>query len=66
MESPLWVQCTFWKGVCLGRADQGKEEKMELPPSLVLGTIDIWPLHGMIDLTTRVWIRSLGMAMGRC
>ena len=52
-------------GVCLGQVDQGGE-KMELPPRLSLGIINITPLHGRISLTTKVWVRSLGMGMGSC
>ena len=40
-------------GVRLGRMDRGKE-KMESPPKLGLGTINIAPLRGRTDLTTRV------------
>ena len=39
---------------------------MESPPRLGLGTINIALLHGKTNLTTRVWVRSLGMGMGRC
>ena len=31
-----------------------------------LGIMNIAPLRGMIDLTTRVWVRSLGTILGRC
>jgi len=34
-------------------------------PSLSLGTIYIVPLRGRTKLTTRVWVWSLGMGMGR-
>ena len=45
----------------------GVEKKMlESPSSLGLGTIYIALLHGMTDLTTRVWVQSLGMGIGRC
>ena len=44
------------------RVDQGKERKMESPPRLGVGTIYIAPLHGKTDLTTRIWVWSLGMA----
>ena len=53
------------RGVCLNRVDRGREKKESLPP-LGLGIINIAPLHGMTNLTTRVWVRSLGMRMGRC
>ena len=36
---------------------------MESPPRLGLGTINIAPLCGRTNLTTRVWVRSLGMGM---
>ena len=36
---------------------------MESPPKLGLGTINIAPLHEMTNLTTRVWVRSLGMGI---
>ena len=39
---------------------------MESPPKLGLETIYITPLHGRIDLTIRVWVRSLGTILGRC
>ena len=41
------------RGVRLGRVDQAGE-KMELPPRLGLGTINITSLHGRTSLTTRV------------
>ena len=53
------------RGVCLNRVDRGREKKESLPP-LGLGIINIAPLHGRTNLTTRVWVRSLGMGMGRC
>ena len=31
-----------------------------------LGTMYIAPLRGMTDLSTRVWVQSLGMVLGRC
>ena len=34
---------------------------MELPPRLGLGTINIVPLCGRTSLTTRVWVRNLGL-----
>ena len=37
-------------------------ERMESLPRLGLETINIELLHEMIDLTTRVWVRSLGIA----
>ena len=40
-------------GVCLGRVDRGRE-KMESPPKFGIGTINIAPLRGKIDFTTRV------------
>ena len=45
--------------------DQGRE-KMDLPPRLGLRTINIASIGRMTDLTTRVWVQSLGMGMGRC
>ena len=47
------------------RVDWGGE-KMKSSPRLGLGTINIMPLHGRIDLTTKVCVRSLGMRMRRC
>ena len=41
--------------------DQGRE-RMDSPPRLGLGTLNIVPLRGRTDLTTRVWVQSLGMA----
>ena len=46
--------------------DWGGEKIMESPLSLGLRTIYIAPFCGKTDLTTRVWVRSLGMEMGRC
>ena len=48
------------------RPSEPGEEKMGLPPRLGLGTINIEPLYGRTDLTIRVWIRSLGMILGKC
>ena len=31
-----------------------------------LGIMNIVPLRGMTDLTTRVWVRSLDTVLGRC
>ena len=45
--------------------DRG-EEKMDSPPRLGLETINIAPLHEMTELTTRVWVQSLDVGMGRC
>ena len=52
-------------GVHLGQGDQGGEE-MESPLRLGLGTIYVVPLCGRTDLTTIVWVRSLGTILGRC
>lgn len=41
------------RGIRLGRVDQGGE-KMKSPPRLGLETINIAPLQGRTDLTTRV------------
>ena len=38
---------------------------MELPLKLGLETIHIVPLHRSIDLTTKVWVQSLGTIFGR-
>ena len=38
----------------------GRREEMESPPRLGLITICIVPLRGKTDLTTKVWVRSLG------
>jgi len=40
----------------------GWRKDMELSPSLGLGTIYIVSFWGMIDHTTRVWVRSLRTA----
>ena len=52
-------------GVRLSRVDCGGE-KMESPPRLGLGTINIVLLHGMTDIITKIWVQSLGMGIGRC
>ena len=52
-------------GVRFGQVDWGGE-KMESPPRLGLGTINIAPFHGKTDLTNKSHVRSLGMGMGRC
>ena len=52
-------------GVRLGQRDRGGEE-MESPLRLGLGTIYIAPLRGRTDLTTTVWVWSLGTILGRC
>ena len=39
---------------------------MDSPLRLGLGTINITLLHGMIDPTTKGWVRNFGMGMGRC
>jgi len=51
----LWAQPLplSERGVRLDRVDRGGE-KMESPPRLGLGTINIVPLWGRTDLTTRV------------
>ena len=46
--------------------DQDEEKKTESLPSLSLGTIYIAPLHEKTDLTTKVWVQSLGMGMRMC
>ena len=51
-------------GVRLGRVDRGGE-KMESPPRLGLGIIHIVPLRKRTDLTTRVWVQSLGTILER-
>ena len=40
--------------------DQGGEKILESSPSLGLGTIYIIPFRGMTNLTTRIWVWSLG------
>ena len=63
----LWAQClSSWRGVRLCSVDWGKEKMLESPSSLGLGTIYIVPLRGRTDLTTKVWVWSLGIEMGRC
>ena len=57
---------TTREGVCLSQVDQSGEKMLESPPSLGLGTIYIAPLRGRTDLTTKVWVWSLGIGMGRC
>ena len=43
------VGITGFGGVCLGRVDWDREGKMELPPRLSLGTINIAPfMKGLI------------------
>jgi len=39
---------------------------MDSPPKLGIRTINIVPLCGRTDLTTRVWVWSLSMGMERC
>ena len=53
------------RGICLSRVDWGGE-KMESPPRLGLGIINIAPLLGRTDLTTRVWVWNLGTDLGMC
>ena len=53
------------RGICLSRVDRGGE-KMESPPRLGLGIINIAPLLGRTDLTTRVWVWNLGTDLGMC
>ena len=57
MESPLWVQRFSPLRGSTPRLSGPGREKMESPPRLGLGTINIAPLHGRTDLTTRVWFR---------
>ena len=61
---PQWSHHCGCNGrvVRLNRVHRRGEEKLELPPKLGLGTIYIALLRGRTNLTTRVWVRSLGMA----
>ena len=53
-------------GVYISQVDRDGEKMLELPPSLGLGTIYMVPLRGRTSLTTKVWVWSSGMGMGRC
>ena len=44
----------------------GAERRLELSPRLGLGIINIAPLLGRTDLTTRVWVWNLGTDLGMC
>ena len=59
MQVRLWVQravvsVLLW-GVCLGLVDRGGETRSH---HLVYGLeiMNIVPLHGRTDLTTRIWV----------
>ena len=43
-----------------------EEKRLELSLKLGLGTINIAPLCGMTNLTTKAWVQILGMGIGRC
>ena len=43
-----------------------RRKEKDSPPSLGLGTIYIASLRERTDLTTRVWVQSLCMGIGRC
>ena len=56
----LWAQRAFGEGSMVQPSGLGQRKEMELPHSLGLRTIYIAPLRGRTNLTTRVWVRSLG------
>ena len=56
----LWAQRAFGEESMVQPSGLGQRKEMELPPSLGLRTIYIAPLRGRTNLTTRVWVRSLG------
>ena len=53
------------RGIRLSRVDRSGE-KMESPTRLGLGIINIAPIRGRANLTTKVRVWSLGMGVGRC
>ena len=56
----LWAQRAFGEESMVQPSGLGQRKEMELPPSLGLRTIYIASLRGRTNLTTRVWVRSLG------
>ena len=62
----LGVGITHLKGSTPRPSGSRQRKEMKLPPSLGLRTIYMVPLHGRTNLTTRVWVRSLGIRMGMC
>ena len=55
----------FWGSTPL-TSGTGVEKQGVAPKFYGLGIMNIVPLHERTDLTTRVWIRSLGTVLGRC
>jgi len=55
----------YWVSMPWPRVDHGEGCKMELPPSLGLGTINIVSFVERL-IFTKARVQSLGMGMGRC